>query len=95
MLLREAFPRVELQRRKYAYLIKGDNKEAYISLNADRRSSMGYNTEKFFIYFFSIADLHVFQGFGIIIESSFTTNTLVIGYRFSVEKNRDKDFNKI
>lgn len=88
-------PSIELQRRRYSYLDKGDNKATYVSLNADVRSSIGFNTEKFFIYVLNTADLHVFQGFGINIQPSFTTNTLVIGYRFSVEKNRDKDFKKI
>lgn len=88
-------PSIELQRRRYTYLDKGDNKATYLSLNADVRSSIGYNAEKFFIYFLNTSDLHVFQGFGITIQPSFTTNSIVFGYRFSVEKNREKNFKKI
>jgi hypothetical protein len=87
---REAVPSLELQRRKYAYLDKGNNKQTYISLNADIRSSIEYNTEKFFIYFLSTADLNVFQGLGITIQPSFTTNSIVVGYRFSVKKTKQK-----
>jgi hypothetical protein len=87
-------PSIELQRRRYSYLDKGDNKATYVSLNADVRSSIGYNTEKFFIYILNTADLHVFQGFGITIQPSFTTNSLVVGYRFSVDKNKEKNTGK-
>lgn len=78
-------PYLELQKRDYGWTDNIKNKEAVeLALSGDLRGSIGYSTDRFFILIYTLNDIRNMNAKGLQIQSTFTSGTLNIGYRFDV-----------
>ncbi len=81
-------PSLHVQRRNYKYPDQADVAGYYTTFLLDTRLSIGFNTERFFINISGNNDRHFIPGKGLNIQPSFSSGTLMFGYRFNVGNHK-------
>ena len=75
----------DAQWRKYHHADGAQSDLMYISSSGDLRSSLGYNSDKFFFFLSSLNDITNFDSGSLKIRSTFVSGAFQIGYRIPVK----------